>query len=463
MSASRFWEEVHHWFNPSEAVALEQPQLHAERDPDYNPIVKLERELRLTRDPCRYLLTGTVGNGKTSELNFCASRLTAHRIVILVDLWAHVQGNIGDENALDHLEMWELLGLIGVAVVQAGTERFGQKWGKELQHFQTSLARLREAEESGAASEIDVVQLGRGMAVAAGGLVGAAVGGPLGAAVGGLVKTASDATKWTWKVGLPGTRRRGDQDGDVRRLLDAVNALIDGLQSMCHRRLLLVIDGLDRIQLPERTQALFLDSRLLGNLECDQLITVPGMLMRRQSQNIDHFKVRDLYNVPVLRHSAPLDRDNPGKGLPFFRELVRKRVAWITETAASPAPSDALPEPLIDRLAYYSGGVVRDFVKLVRLAALEILDRGVERLDDAIVDAVLREGREDKEYFMTDREIALLEAVIADPDHRLPGDDLALDLLAQRRLLAYPNQTTWYFPHPLLTLALLKPGAGSAA
>lgn len=468
MTAGRFWEETHHWFNPFEPVSLEQPQLHAQRDPRYNPIIRLERELRLTNDHCRFLLTGTIGNGKTSELNYFASRLTEHRLVVLVDLWAHVQSNVRDENALDHLEMWELLGLIGVAVYQAGKQRLGHPWTDEPKKLERALAGLRESEQAGAGAEIDIVELGRGMTVAAGGIAGAVLGGSVGAAVGAaaksLAKTTADASKWTWKVGLPGTRRRDDQDGDVRRVLNAVNRLLGELQQAYGRRLLLVVDGLDRIRAPERTQALFLDSRLLGNLECDQLITVPLMLMRRQGQNVEHFSIKDLHNIPVLARDAPLDRARPGPGLSFFRELVAKRVAWIGEQLAAQgvvAPRDPLPEPVVDRLAYYSGGLARDFVKLVRLAALEALDQGVERLDDAIVDRVLREAREDKEYFMSDREIELLEAVMTDPDHRLPGDGLALELLVQRRLLAYPNETTWYFPHPLLTLALLKPRAGS--
>lgn len=477
MSAGRFWEETHHWFNPFEPVSLEHPQLHAQRDPRYNPIVKLERELRLTNDFSRFLLTGTIGNGKTSELNHFAGHLTAHRIVVLVDLWAHVQSHVRDENALDHLEMWELLGLIGVAVHQAGKERFGHRWGEEPKQLEQALRKLREAEQAGGGAEIDVIELGRGMTVAAGGVVGAGLGGPVGAAVGGilgeagvaagktLAKTVADASKWTWKVGLPGTKRRDDQDGDVRRLLNAVNGLLGALQQAYGRRLLLVLDGLDRIRAPERTQTLFLDSRLLGNLECDQLITVPLMLMRRQGQNVEHFTIKDLHNIPVLQRDAPLDRGRPGPGLGFFHELVAKRVAWIREQLAAQgvaAPEDPLPEPVVDRLAHYSGGLARDFIKLVRLAALEALDQGVGQVDDAIVDRVLREAREDKEYFMSSREIALLEAVMTDPEHRLPDDGPALELLVQRRLLAYPNETTWYFPHPLLTLALLKPQGGSS-
>lgn len=49
------------------------------------------------------------------------------------------------------------------------------------------------------------------------------------------------------------------------------------------------------------------------------------------------------------------------------------------------------------------------------------------------------------------------------PKRELPGGELALELLHEKRLLAYPNETTWFYPHPLLTLALLEPLPGSAS
>jgi len=53
--------------------------------------------------------------------------------------------------------------------------------------------------------------------------------------------------------------------------------------------------------------------------------------------------------------------------------------------------------------------------------------------------------------------------VMDDPTHGLPSDTMAFELLRQQRLLPYPNENPWYYPHPLLTLSLLKPAPGSAS
>ncbi|NJK31429.1 MAG: AAA family ATPase [Deltaproteobacteria bacterium] len=410
MSAARFWKEVHHWFDPTEPVGADQPELHAERDPRYNPLVRLADELRLTDDHCRVLLTGAIGNGKTSELNFFATSLTKSRIVVLVDLWEHVQNNVRDPNALNRMEMWELLGLLGVAIYQAGKEHLGHVWGEEPKALEGALKRLRAAEGDGSEAEIDLVELGHGMTVAAGGVAGAMLGAPVGAAIGaagkGLVKAVADAAKWTWKVGLPGTRHRGDQDGDVRLVLDAVNQLILGLRADYDRPLLLVIDGLDRITDSERTRLLFIDSLLLSMLECDELSTAPLMLMREQSTLVDRFFVKDLHNIPVLDRNAPNDPTRMGPGIAFFRELVDKRITRIKQLLVEQGltcPADPLPGPVVDRLAYYSGGLVRDFVKLVRLVVFEALRDDLAQVTDEIVDRALREARSDKEFYMSKR------------------------------------------------------------
>lgn len=461
-----FWEEIEFLFDPDEPVR--DPQLFAERDRKYSPIAAIERRLRpSTRYRTKFLLTGTTGNGKTSELLHCAARLTRTRMVVQTDLWEHLAASVRNPSAINHLEPWELLGLIGVAIFRAGEEIFGHKWkSDETKALKQALKTLRRG-EGPEGPELDLVTLARGLAVAAGGVAGATVG-PLGAAVGAhlgdtalqagssLLTAAADATQWKWQIGR--AQRHGDQDAEVQALLDAVNRLIMSLHKEYGRPLLLILDGPDRITDPERIRALFVESNLLSRLECDAIVTAPLLPMRIEAQNIVGFEHTHFSNIPVL---AKADPSKAGPGIAYFRDLLERRLDRARTTLAEagrPCPADPFPAAIVERLAYYSGGIPRDFVRLVRLVAVEAIDAGAAAITEALAEPALRSERQRREYLMTRKEIDLLKTVMEDTDRRLPGDDLAIDLLRQKRLVPYPNDSTWYYPHPLLTLGLLRGG-----
>ncbi len=461
-----FWLEVEKIFDHLSPVT--DPALFAEREARYNPVAELQKWLRRPTERHKYLVTGTIGNGKTSELFHACHQLTAHRMVVFVDLWSHFRHQVGDESALERLEPWELVGLLGLAVIRAGEERFGHQWKDQPKRLETAIKALRTADANDGGAEIDVVKLTQGLAVAAGGVTGAVFGGPLTGAIGaGAAKMAmdtglavlgsvADAASWTWRIGLPGSRRRADQDTEVRVLLDAVNALIMDLQKDYGRRLLLVVDGLDRVEDEERLGALFVESALLGDLVCDEVFTVQPL--NEVTQRAKSFRCYDLCNVPVLDRQDP---KLPGPGIAFFRTLVEKRLAAVRHGLAErggDVPSEApIPIEIVDRLAYFSGGVVREFVRMVAFAAGEAWDAQAVALTEDIANEVLRDARRAKEMRINSEEIELLERVMEDPDHALPPGPVAQKLLGDHRLLPYPNETPWYFPNPVLTLALLKP------
>jgi hypothetical protein len=312
------------------------------------------------------------------------------------------------------------------------------------------------------------------MVVAASGAVGALVGGPPGAWVGAgigqrvgetglaVLDAVAEATSWPWRIAVSGKRH---EDQDVRQVLNAVNALIMALQAAYNNRLLLLVDGIDRVH-PEnvdRIRALFVDSTLLGELLCDAVWIAPGTI-RGLDHQIRGFEIQELCNVPVLDRQDPT---SPGHhGLEFFRSLVTKRVTLVREKLdkpgplGQPVPPQPFPSEHVDRLAYYSGGLTRDFVRMIRMAAFEAWDADVDAITAKMVDFTLRETRRTKEAAMNSEEIELLERLMLDPKHELPRGDIAAKLVGQQRLLAYPNDTIWYYPHPLLTLALLKPERG---
>jgi hypothetical protein len=151
---------------------------------------------------------------------------------------------------------------------------------------------------------------------------------------------------------------------------------------------------------------------------------------------VPRFQLQPLVNEPVLdQHDPAL----PGPGRPFFTELFRLR----TEDLGSAS----LIEPrLLDHLAFYSGGRARDFVKMIRLVAQEAWQADVDAATDDIIDSVIDQERRLLETGLHRGHIDVLEAVMRDPDHRLPEDDLVWELLTLSRLLPYPDHSEWFYP-----------------
>lgn len=435
-----FWRAVHEAFDP--IVPVTDPALRAEREPRYNPLLELDRRLRLPILPMCYGVAGGVGSGKSTELLAAAARLTDDALVVLVDLWQHFETSVRDPGALDHLQPWELLGLLGLGVLRAGSERFGHAWGDERDELGRAMQAFRAQEPGG--PKFDVARLTGGLAVLAGGSVAGV------AKVGlDLLKATADASAWNWPIGLRDRTRSSDQEPQVRRVLDATNRIIEALRSTYRRKLVLVVDGLDRVRVPATFEDLFVESSLLRELSCDVVVSTELSLVHRYRSRLRITKTFELTNIPVAR---PEDPSTVGAGTAFFRDLTQRRLGAL----GIPAPADALPPALVDRLAWCSGGRLRDFMSLVRELAIQGLIHRVGAIPPEIADGVIDDLRREKEGGLNTSEIAELQKVLDDPHHRLPGGEVALGLLDKHLLLAYPNESTWYLPHPALTLKLLE-------
>jgi hypothetical protein len=435
-----FWRAIHEAFDP--ILPVTDPALRAERDPRHNPMVELDRRLRLPILPMCYGVAGGVGSGKSTELLATARMLTDDALVVFLDLWQHFESSVHDPGALDHLQPWELLGLLGLGALRAGSERFGHRWSSEPQDLAKALQAFQTSESS--TPSVDVPQLVSGLAVLAGGAVGGAVKVGL-----DLLKASTDSTTWSWPIGLRDRDRTTDQEPRVRRVLDATNRVLEALRSSYARKLILVVDGLDRVRLPATFEDLFVESSLLRELSCDVVVSTELALVHRYRSRLRITRTFELTNVPVAR---PDDPSVLGVGTAFFRDLMDRRLSALGVLAHV----DSFPPELIDRLAWASGGRLRDFMSLVREIAIQGLIHHVSTLSHEIVDHVIDDLRREKEGGLNTDEIAELQEVLDDPQHRLPGGEVALGLLDKHLLLAYPNESTWYLPHPALTLKMLR-------
>lgn len=438
-SLQRFWKAVYDSFDPDEPVTV--PALRVPRDEKYSPAEQALPSLLSDFGVQRVLVAGAIGSGKSTELLTIAERLgAAGRVVVSFDLGNHMEYSVKDPGAIERLQAWEIVGLVGLAVLRAGTKRWGHAW----RGADAALAKALSSQSDGA--ELDVAKLATGLAVTVGGAVGAATNTGI-----EVLKAIGDA--WSWKLGLPGARRRSDQDEGVRNVVAATKTIIESLSTALDRRIVVIIDGLDRIRRAQGFEGLFVESGLVQSLPCDLVMSAHLAMVQRYRGSLRFDQRYDLCNEPVA------DREDPWKpdprGVRFFRELVERRFHALEGVQVIP---DVLSEPLLERLVWCSGGRLRDFMGFMRSIALLASGQTVTRVGTDLVERIIDKARRLLSDGLNADEIELLEDLARDPTHRLPGSDLAIELLEQQLILAYPNENAWYLPHPLLMIALIRPG-----
>ncbi len=449
----QFWEAVYNTFDPLEPVT--DPVLRVRRSGHYSPGEKIVTSLLLPFGRRQLLVAGGIGSGKSTELMMIGEQLTHARTVIMFDLWRHMERAVKDPSAIETLQAWELIGLIGLAVLRVGTE-LGHDW----KGTDTALKNALSVQSPGAT--IDVAKLASGIAVFVGGAVTATAtgdGGAIGAGVASKALAGLKATAgaFSWKIGRRTTPQPHDQDDAVRSVLQATCDVIESLQTHRSTKIVLIVDGLDRVRRHSTFEALFVGSDLLRMLPCDIVVSAHLALVQRFRGSI-RLDRHDLANLPVASRSNPWKH---GDGTVFFRKLVDKRLEAIAKTHE--VPPNVLNDELCSELAWCSGGRLRDFMGFIRNLAEQAYTPGLDAITEQQTEPVLDKARRDKSDGLNRSEIETLQSVVDDPKRRLPGGEVAMNLLERQLLLSYPNADTWYLPHPLLMRTLIQPGSNESS
>ena len=447
----RFWVEVYNRFELDEPIM--DPRRRATRE--YSPRANIVRALQKPYGKARrrFLMIGTVGTGKTTELYAIAEAILPSQFVVLVDLWRHFDESVGNLAALQHVEPWEVLLLVGLAVFRAAEVQLGHAWRQDQRSALDSAVKAFFPGTAKGGPSVDLGKLTASLVAWVGGAATDVVTGGAGTAVGvGLKLLSGAAAGAKWDLPL-GRRSRDtmipDEDPRLERLLGAVNDLLRTIQTD-YRGIALFVDGLDRITEAGTIRDVFVESRVLAKIDCNMVLTGPIAL---RQDGIAHMVVgldpKVLANVPVLKREDPKQH---GSGVAFMRDLFNRRVDGLEAPAGLASPSAAIPEALLDTLAYYSGGRARDFIRLIRDVADRAVEADIPSITAPLVDECIDERRRVIELGITRADVDLLQAVEQDEKHLLPSDPRVADLLNRWLLLPYPNESEWYFPHPLLTI-----------
>ncbi|EDM81518.1 hypothetical protein PPSIR1_40045 [Plesiocystis pacifica SIR-1] len=436
------WAEVYERFDPLQPA--DNPGWRVERK--YSPANAIVRELnRPMGGHKRFMILGGIGSGKSTELLAIAAQRSKQGPVVFIDLVNHFEKRVGDAAALDRIQPWEVVLLVGLGIYKAAQAHFGHSWERrETKSLEKAAKAFIDEEDS---PTFDLAKLASTVAVLAGGAIGGVVAGPAGAFAGASLAAVGETGKsiqWRFPLGIPGRALRSDQDQRVQQLLGAVNGLIGTLQSEYETKLSVFIDGLDRIKDRARTKALFVESSLLGSLECDVVSTGPIALhWGSLRKHVRKFTTKTLANAPVIDRTTPESWEPGGPGIDLCIEVFRRRTADLDPGGA------LIPEPALRKLAYYSGGRIREFVRLIRELSGPAWDDSLSSATDAIVDQAIDSLRAETEAGLTRGHIGILRALIEEPGE-LPDDELVSEMLDVCLILPYPNESEWFFPHPLL-------------
>jgi hypothetical protein len=243
------------------------------------------------------------------------------------------------------------------------------------------------------------------------------------------------------------TTQRRKFDNYTTDLFLRINEFLDHVHAQMRAagrpdQLLLIQDNLDRLN-PEPAQRLFCENgQLLGSLRAYFIWTAPAGL--KLAPHRIHFKTHYMPTpAPLLREGGP---NQPA--LDGLRELLAARVDLEAVFDSSEA---------VHELCRYSGGSLRDLIRLLGDARLEALEAGHPKISTADVKAAAKGFRLELERYLMPGEyyypmLARIHQTKQDPiePEDEPGKARFLELMSNGYILQYNGEENWLDVQPAL-------------
>jgi hypothetical protein len=448
--APNLWTDISNTFVPFEPVPPDKLDTWFVTRPD-SPLETLVRQLAPDRLPQQYILVGQPASGKSSELTKLAAELK-NRYDALV-----VRFDMTDNTDVERANPVEVIFLMGAALFKvAAAELPGDRHPDRqlLENLKRGLEKLVQTYTDNKAFEINLDKLLAGLIV----FGGAALAGPLGAAVGlSISPVAAQATRTFVEKFLPfrftsGTNvavvRKLEVEPQVEAMIESLNALIGDVRIKANRPLVLLVDGLDKLRDPDVISLNFLEKKFLNGPRCCVLYTGPLDLYYSPQFG----GVRARFNVVAFPHVKLHNRDAPANrdehGYRVMGDVARRRMESLGLRYR-----EVIVPAALNMLIQGSGGVMRDFIRLMQSAALYAEVAGKERIGKPETAKALNELRR---QLMAQRTPDYHEVLnkVRQTHERVGGEDEGkkCDLLLRNDVvLSYVNDDIWYDVHAALT------------
>ncbi|MCA9695880.1 MAG: hypothetical protein KC431_00025, partial [Myxococcales bacterium] len=317
----------------------------------------------------KWIICGSVGAGKSTELTRLARLLADDFVVIGVDLW-QAAGRI------DEISPAEILFCIGAAAVWTARERFAHDVeAARVENLRLAFEGLLQEQR-----KVDVSEVIESVALLSADL--------LAPGTGGIAKKGLDVARQALTAGrrLSGRARVGGltrpvKEGDpaLDALTWAVDEILDDLRQV--REPLILVDGLDKLTQIDSIRELFATSKVLASPRAPLIYTGPVTLMvaAEWSAAGNHFARERLSNLAVeapVSRSRKVGAETIAAGRRSMRDVVERRCK-----TAGIELSAAFSEDSLELFIGKSGGLLRQMLKILRGASKQAGLEGCGRVE----------------------------------------------------------------------------------
>jgi hypothetical protein len=221
-------------------------------------------------------------------------------------------------------------------------------------------------------------------------------------------------------------------------LVDRFNELVEKARNACQKRIVFIVDDLDKVQDAHSIEQTFVDSpQTIARIVCPCVFTVPityatssSLRMATLGYSVHRVPAVDLFDESGKRNEASFD---------FMRRVFKLRMRF-----------NPVPEELLDKVLEYSGGVLVDAMRMLRESCKrKILDETLA-IDDALIEAVFQTLVDDH-IFTFDRPDLwqkLGQLAVAKDKKVFRTDDKLPELLYRMILIEYCQKSIWFDLHP---------------
>ena len=398
--------EVYAIFNPREPLKGEKLKYYVDRG---SRIERIVWEIKSSKEPLKIIFPAIRGNGNTTELNKLAENIKREDEIFLVMFVAKDKLDMVSVNYVD------LLLSVGIEIHNAVSKHV-----EPDPELEKALGNWSEKVVESIKGEKEELEVGIGFNAILKLL--------------GKMKTEATTREIVRKVVEP---RLSD-------LIELVNGVVAYAEEKLGKKILVIIDDLDKMA-PKQAEELFYGySTVLTGLDCNLIYTMPrALVFSDKYQWIIRFYDNDIKipNIALFEMGGNRNDEN----WRIMREIVEKR----TKELGLPLQT-LISEEALELAIEMSGGVIHDFIRIIRESAVKAYENNRNRIEKDDVNAYVVDLRNDYLRILTGKDFDILRAVT--DKHEKTDADRFRELLFNLAILEYldPKGELWYDVHPVV-------------